>query len=83
MDKVARTTHFDMVRATLTRSDPKEYLFFNRNTRGKLAAKAFVKRLQERSADRDAAIKVKAFQTQLKAIKRWGRGTPDDLSGLT
>ena len=28
-------------------------------------------------------ITVKAFQTQLKAIKRWGRGAPDDLSKLT
>jgi pimeloyl-ACP methyl ester carboxylesterase len=26
---------------------------------------------------------VKALQTQLKAIKRWGRGTPDDLSTFT
>lgn len=28
-------------------------------------------------------IRVKAFQTQLKAIKKWGRGTPDDLSKIT
>src|SRR5206468_1333597 len=33
--------------------------------------------------DRDAPIKVKALQRQLKAIKRWGRGTPDDLSKIT
>ena len=26
---------------------------------------------------------MKAFQTQLKAIKRWGRGTPDDLLKIT
>ena len=25
----------------------------------------------------------KAFQTQLKAIKRWGRSTPADLSAIT
>jgi pimeloyl-ACP methyl ester carboxylesterase len=83
IDKVAGTTYWDMLRATLTRSDPKEFLFFNRNAAGKAAAKAFVKRLQERTVDRDAPIKVKAFQTQLKAIKKWGRGTPDDLSKLT
>jgi len=83
IDKVAGTTYYDMLRAALTRSDPKEFLFFNRNTAGKPAAKAFVKRLQERTADRDAPIKVKAFQTQLKAIKKWGRGTPDDLSTIT
>jgi len=83
MDKVARTTYYDVARATLTRSDPKEFLFFNRNAAGKAAGKAFVKRLQERTTDRDKDISTKAFQTQLKAIKTWGRGTPDDLSVIT
>ena len=83
IDKVAGTTYWDMLRATLTRSDPKEFLFFNRNAAGKPAARAFVNRLKERTADRDAKIKVKAFQTQLKAIKKWGRSTPDDLSKIT
>ncbi|BAS11233.1 putative aminoacrylate hydrolase RutD [Arthrobacter sp. Hiyo4] len=83
MDKVAGTTYYDMLRAALTRSDPKEFLFFNRDTAGKQAGKAFVRRLEERTADRDAPIKVKAFQTQLKAIKKWGRGTPANLSKIT
>jgi pimeloyl-ACP methyl ester carboxylesterase len=83
IDKVAGITYWDMLRATLTRSDPKEFLFFNRNATGKAAAKAFVKRLEERTVDRDAPIKVKALRTQLKAIKKWGRGTPHDLSKLT
>ena len=83
MDKVARTTYWDILRATLTRSDPKEFLFFNRNAAGKPAARAFVGRLKERTADRDAKIKVKAFQTQLNAIKKWGRSAPDDLSTIT
>src|SRR5688572_1781109 len=83
IDKVAGTTYYDILRATLTRSDPKEFLFFNRNATGKPAAKAFVKRLEERTVDRDAPMKVKGFQTQLKAIKRWGRSAPADLSKLT
>jgi pimeloyl-ACP methyl ester carboxylesterase len=83
IDKVAGTTYFDMLQATLTGSDPKEFLFFNRNTAGKRAAKAFVQRLGERTADRDAPIKVKAFLTQLKAIKKWGRSAPADLSKIT
>ena len=83
MDKVARITYWDILRATLTRSDPKEFLFFNRNATGKPAARAFVNRLKERTADRDAEIKTKAFQTQLKAIKKWGRSAPDDLSSIT
>ncbi|MFD3505474.1 alpha/beta fold hydrolase [Streptomyces sp. NPDC058676] len=83
MDKVARTTYWDILRATLTRSDPKEFLFFNRNATGKAAGRAFVNRLKERTVDRDAEIKTKAFQTQLKAIKKWGRSAPDDLSSIT
>jgi pimeloyl-ACP methyl ester carboxylesterase len=83
IDKVAGTTYIDILRARLTRSDPKEFLFFNRNATGKPAARAFVNRLNERTVDRDAPLKVKAFQTQLKAIKKWGRGTPDDLSKIT
>jgi pimeloyl-ACP methyl ester carboxylesterase len=83
IDKVAGVTYFDILRATLTRSDPKEFLFFNRNATGKRAARAFVNRLEERTVDRDAPIKLKALRTQLKAIKKWGRGTPDDLSKLT
>ena len=83
MDKVGRTTYYDILRATLTRSDPKEFLFFNRNATGKRASKAFVQRLEERTVDRDAKIKVRAFQTQLKAIKTWGRGSPADLTRIT
>ena len=83
IDKVARTTYYDILRAALTRSDAKEFLFFNRNATGKPAAKAFIKRLQERTVDRDAPIKVKAFQTQLNAIKKWGRSAPANLGALT
>ncbi|WP_395398671.1 alpha/beta fold hydrolase [Arthrobacter sp. UC242_113] len=83
LDKIAGITYYDILRATLTRSDPMEFLFFNRNATGKRAGKAFVKRLEERTADRDAPITVKAFQTQLKAIKKWGRGSSADLSTIT
>ena len=83
IDKVAGITYWDILRATLTRSDPKEFLFFNRNAAGKPAGKAFVKRLQERTADRDAPATVKVLQTQLNAIKKWGRSAPADLSKLT
>ena len=83
MDKVARTTYYDIVRATLTRSDPKEFLFFNRNATGKQAAKAFIRRLEERTTDRDRAVSNRAFRTQLKAIRAYGRATPADLSTIT
>ena len=83
IDKVIGVTYWDILRATLTRSDPKEFLFFNRNAAGKLAGKAFVNRLQERTADRDQEIGIKAFRTQLKAIARYGRSAPSDLSTFT
>ncbi|KRE24952.1 alpha/beta fold hydrolase [Agromyces sp. Soil535] len=83
IDKVAGVTYWDILRAALTRSDPKEFLFFNRNATGKASGKAFVKRLQERTVDRDAPARVKVLQTQLKAIKKWGRSAPADLSKLS
>ncbi|MGV1010646.1 MAG: alpha/beta fold hydrolase, partial [Dermatophilaceae bacterium] len=83
IDKVAGTTYWDMLRATLTRSDPKEFLFFNRNSTGKTAARAFVNRLTERTTDRDKPITLNALQTQLKAIRKYGRSEPSDLSIIT
>lgn len=83
IDKVAGITYLDTLRATLSGSDPKEFLFFNRNAAGKPAARAFVNRLKERTVDRDVPVTLKAFQTQLKAIKRWGRSAPADLSTIT
>jgi pimeloyl-ACP methyl ester carboxylesterase len=83
MDKVAGVTYWDMLRATLTRSDPKEFLFFKRDAAGKRAGKEFVNRLKERTTDRDEDIKISAFQTQLKAIKAYGRSRPSDLSKIT
>ena len=83
MDKVVGTTYWDVLRATVTRSDPKEFLFFNRDAEGKRAGKAFVNRLAERTVGRDKDIKLPAFQTQLKAIAKFGRSTPSDLSVIT
>ncbi|MDQ0730073.1 alpha/beta fold hydrolase [Arthrobacter sp. B1I2] len=83
MDKIARVTYLDIVRAYLVRADPKEFLFFNRNAAGKKAAKAFITRLHERTAGRDRPVRIQAFRTQLKAIRNWGRTTPADLSTIT
>ncbi|MGP9529238.1 alpha/beta fold hydrolase [Glutamicibacter sp. AOP5-A2-18] len=83
IDKVVAVTYWDIFRATITRSDPKEFLFFERNKEGKKAGKAFVERLKERTVDRDKDIAFKALQTQLKAIVKFGRSTPSDLSKIT
>lgn len=83
MDKVLVTTYLDVLRATLTRSDPKEFLFFTRNPAGKRAGKEYIARLAERTTDRDAPIRLSAFQTQLRAIQRFGRSAPSDLSVIS
>lgn len=83
MDKVVRTTYLDVIRAAVGRTDPKEFLFFNRNETGKRAARSFLARLQERTVDRDTDIAPRAFNTQLFAIRRFGRSEPSDLSAIT
>ncbi len=83
MDKVVRTTYLDILRATVTRRDPKEFLFFEQDAVGKAAAKEFIARLGERTTDRDTDVRLNAFRTQLGAIARFGRSAPSDLSALT
>ncbi len=83
IQKIIGTTYYDVVRGALTRQDPKEFLFFNRNAAGKPAARAFIHRLKERTTNREAPITLKAFQTQLKAIRRWGLSPSADLGVIT
>ena len=76
-------TLLDMVRATVTRKDPKQYLFFNQDEAGKRASQEFIDRLKQRTQDRDTSVTTRAFITQLKAIRRWGRSQPADLGKIT
>ncbi|MGW4231143.1 alpha/beta fold hydrolase [Streptomyces sp. NPDC004980] len=82
IDKVTSVTVQDMLKATLRRKDPKHYLFFTRTEGGQRAAREFLARLKERTDDRDKAISVPSFRAQLKAVKRWGRTAPQDLSRI-
>jgi pimeloyl-ACP methyl ester carboxylesterase len=77
---VAGVANYDLLRAKLTGQDPKQYLFFTRTPGGIEAGKAFLERLQERTADRDAGIAVGAYIAQLQALSAWGQKTPADLS---
>ncbi len=83
IQKIIGITYYDVLRGTLTRQDPKEFLFFNRNAAGKPAARAFINRLKERTTNREAPFKPGAFQTQLKAIRRWGLSPSADLGVIT
>jgi pimeloyl-ACP methyl ester carboxylesterase len=80
---VTKLSHLDTVRALLTFQDPKQFLFFTRTPNGRQAGKAFLARLKERTTDRDTAIALKAYTSQLTAIHRWALEQPHDLSRIT
>jgi pimeloyl-ACP methyl ester carboxylesterase len=82
IDKVTRISYLDTARGLLTRQDPKQFLFFTRTPNGRRAGKEFLARLEERTDDRDKAISVRSFRAQLKAIHRWGRQAPADLTSI-
>jgi pimeloyl-ACP methyl ester carboxylesterase len=77
---VTRLSHLDTARALLTLQDPKQFLFFTRTANGRRAGKEFLARLKERTRDRDKAISLRSYFSQLKAIHRWGLARPQDLS---
>ena len=70
-------------KAALTLRDPRHYLFFNRNAKGKRAATEYMARLKERTADRDKRISLQARRAQLKAIRAAGLQAPHDLGKIT
>jgi pimeloyl-ACP methyl ester carboxylesterase len=82
IDKVTPITLSAMLKGGLTFKDPKTYLFFTRTANGKTAAREFLKRLKERTDDRDRAISPIAFRAQLKAIHAWAKQAPSDLSSI-
>ena len=79
---VTKVTYLDSFKAVARFKDPKELLFFTRTANGKSEAKAFVKRLKERTAGRDKSIAVRAFRKQLTAIHAWGLEQPWDLARI-
>jgi len=82
IDKVTPVTIRAMIKGALTFKDPRHYLFFTQTPNGQRAARQFLKRLKERTDNRDKAISIRAFRTHLKAIHAWGRQEPSDLSGV-
>jgi pimeloyl-ACP methyl ester carboxylesterase len=82
IDKVTRLTILDMLRGAVTFKDPKHYLFFTTTVNGRREAGKFIKRLSERTEDRDKKISIRAFRSQLKAIHAWGAQQPSDLSAI-
>jgi pimeloyl-ACP methyl ester carboxylesterase len=82
IDKVGPVSWPLIIKGLLTLRDAKFYLFFTSTANGRQAAKAFLKRLTERKADRDKGPTPNAFLRQLKAITAWGRQAPQDLGSI-
>jgi pimeloyl-ACP methyl ester carboxylesterase len=77
---VAGVANYDLLRATFTGQDPKQFLFFTRTPNGIEAGKAFLERLKERSEDRDKEVAVSTYVAQLQALSAWGQKASADLS---
>lgn len=83
IDEITKVAVMAYVKAALTLSDARNFLFFPRTPEGKRAAKDYFARLKERTHDRDKGISLRARRAQLKAIRAAGLSQPDDLSVIT
>lgn len=83
VDKITGIAVLAYIKAALTLSDARNFLFFPRTPEGKRAAKDYFARLRERASNRDKPIKLQARRAQLNAIRAAGRSAPDDLSVIT
>ena len=77
---VVDLTYKEIARGQNTSRDAKFYLFFTQNKVGKKAARDFLKRLKERTENRDTIVGLSVLEKQLKAIETWGHDQPADLS---
>ena len=80
IEAVTKVAALAYLKAALTWSDARNFLFFPRTPEGKRAAKDYFAALNERTQGRDKPISLQARRAQLKAIKAAGLGAPDDLS---
>ena len=83
IDQITKTAAIAYIKAGLTLSDPRNFLFFPRTAEGKRAASDYLTRLKERTQNRDKRISMQARIAQLKAIRHAGQSPPDDLSVIT
>jgi len=83
IDEITRIAVVAYLKAALTLSDPRNFLFFPRSADGKRAANDYFSRLKQRRTDRDKPISMQARRAQLQAIRAAGRSAPDDLSVIT
>ncbi|MDO4903180.1 MAG: alpha/beta hydrolase [Limosilactobacillus sp.] len=84
VDKVTPKTFSFMFKAAKEKVDPKRYIFYTHDEQGAKEAKIVLDRMNARKDEnKDKDIKVISFLRQLRAIKKWGKDKPDDLSFIT
>lgn len=83
IEEVTKVALLAYLKAALTWSDARNFLFFPRTPDGKRAAREYFAALKARTKNRDKAISLQARQAQLKAIRTAGLSAPDDLSVIT
>ena len=75
---VTSTTFKFMLKAGINRVDPKRFIFYNHDEKGKIEANKVLDRLASRSKENtDADMKVPSFLRQLKAIKKYLLSYPE------
>jgi pimeloyl-ACP methyl ester carboxylesterase len=80
--KVPALTIQATLKGALTRQDPRLSLFFTETAGGRQAGRAVLERLKERTRNRDKSVSPTSIRAQFKAVKRWGRQAPSDLSRI-
>lgn len=83
IEEINKVALLAYLKAALTWSDARNFLFFPSTPAGKRAAREYFAALKERTTDRDRPISLQARRAQLAAIKTAGLSEPDDLSRIT
>ena len=83
IEEVTNVAVLAYLKAALTWSDARNFLFFPRTPEGKRAARDYFAALKQRTRERDQPISLQARRAQLAAIKTAGLSEPDDLSRIT
>ena len=83
IDEVTKVATLAYLKAALSWSDARNFLFFPRTPEGKRAARDYFAALKQRTEGRDQRISLRARRAQLAAIKTAGLSGPDNLSLIT
>jgi len=81
--KIGDVLQTAMQRSAAESKHPKALLFFTPSVSSQKSAGEFLARLNQRSADKDAAVTNETIQAQAVAITKWGASPANDLKSIT